>query len=189
MTQQIAAIWRDLDIENHVAWKKIADRRTDFRFGRQNQKSGCILAETKLDRTTKHSFGLNTAEFAFSNFSSVRQLRARKREGNFVTDFIICRTANDLTFRSARVIDFANGQAIGVRMTRRRDDLGNNHVVDLRTARLDPFCFDAGAGQQIRDLFRIAWKIDKFAQPVDGKFHANWRRKRKSFWAKSLRSG
>src|SRR5207248_152498 len=30
---------------------------------------------------------------------------------------------------------------------------------------------DAGAGQQFRDLFRIFWKIDKFAQPIDGKFH------------------
>src|SRR5256886_11924707 len=53
----------------------------------------------------------------------------------------------------------------------------------------DVLRFNAGASEQIRDLFRIFGKINKFAQPIDGKFHANWRRNRKSFCAKSRMSG
>ena len=34
-------------------------------------------------------------------FTSVRQLRAWKRERNFVADFVICRAANNLAFRAA----------------------------------------------------------------------------------------
>src|SRR5439155_17223912 len=56
-------------------------------------------------------------------------------------------------------------------MARRRHDLGNDHLLDLRAARFDLFRLDASASEQIRDLFRIFWKIDKFAQPIDGKFH------------------
>src|SRR6266478_5589710 len=35
MTEQIAAVGRDLDVWNRVAWKKIGNRRADFCFGRQ----------------------------------------------------------------------------------------------------------------------------------------------------------
>ncbi len=30
MAEQIAAVWRDLDVKNCVAWKQIANRRADF---------------------------------------------------------------------------------------------------------------------------------------------------------------
>src|SRR5436190_23152926 len=56
-------------------------------------------------------------------------------------------------------------------MARRRHDLGNDHLLDLCAARFDLFRLDASASEQICDLFRIFWKIDKFAQPIDGKFH------------------
>ena len=56
-------------------------------------------------------------------------------------------------------------------MTRGRGDLRNDHLVDVRAARLDVFGFDPGASQQVGNVFRIFWKIDKFAQPVNGKFH------------------
>src|SRR5438132_972276 len=59
-------------------------------------------------------------------------------------------------------------------MTRGRGDLRNDYFVDLRAARFDSLCFDAGACQQIRDVFRVFWKIDKFAQPVNGKFHVRF---------------
>ena len=64
-------------------------------------------------------------------------------------------------------------------MTRGRGDLRNDHLVDVRAARLDVFGFDPGASQQFGNLFRIFWKIDKFAQPVNGKFH---------FFAQSFRA-
>src|SRR2546428_4301418 len=56
-------------------------------------------------------------------------------------------------------------------MARRCGDLRDDHLVDLRAARFDIFRLDAGTGKQFRDLFRVLWKIDKFAQPVNGKFH------------------
>ena len=64
-------------------------------------------------------------------------------------------------------------------MTRGRGDLRNDHLVDVRAACLDAFRFDPGASQQFGNLFRTFWKIDKFAQPVNGKFH---------FFAQSFRA-
>src|SRR5438874_808890 len=117
MTKQIAAVWSDLDVENYVAREKIGNRRPDFCFGRQDQKTGRILSETELDRAAKHSLRFNAAEFAFSNLSSVRQFCARKRERNFVANFVISRAANDLALRPACVIHFANGKTVGIRMS------------------------------------------------------------------------
>src|SRR5437667_4696168 len=145
MTEQVAAVWRDLDIENRLRGKELADRRTDFCIWRQNQQTGRIFAEAELDRAAKHSFRFNPAEFAFSNLSSVRQLRARQRERNFLTDFVVRRAANDLAFRSTAIIDFANRQAIGVRMSRRSGDLRNDHLVDLCGSRFDVLSLDTRA--------------------------------------------
>src|SRR5205814_9117553 len=179
----------DLDVENRVRWEKISDRRADFCIWRQDKQAGRVLAEADLDWATKHSFRFDTAEFAVSNLSSVRQLCSRQRERNFVADFVIRRAADDLAFRAAAVVHFANCEPISIRMARRRGDLRNDHFVDVRAARLDLFGFNTGASQQFGDLFRIFWKIDRFSQPIDGKFHASWRRKRKSFCANRRMSG
>src|SRR5262249_386953 len=115
---------------------------------------------------------------------------AGQRERDFVAHFIIGRATNDLPFCTAAIIDFANSQTVGVWMTRRLLDLRDNDIVDLCATLLDIFGFSAGASQRIGDVFGIFWKIgDEFAKPVNGKFHANWRRNRKSFCAKRRRSG
>src|SRR5437762_10909608 len=106
VAQQVASVWRDFDIENRVARKEIGKRRADLCFGCQDQKSGRIVADAELDWAAKHSFRFDTAEFAFSNLSSARQLRARQRKRNFVANLVIGRATNDLAFRSAAIIDF-----------------------------------------------------------------------------------
>src|SRR5690349_20396890 len=83
MTQQIATVWCDLDVENRVRGKKVTNRFADFRIRRQNQQAGRIFAKAKLDWAAKHSFRFDAAQFAFSNLSSVRQLRSWQRERNF----------------------------------------------------------------------------------------------------------
>ncbi len=147
MAEQVAAVWRDLDIENRVAWKKIGKRRADLCFGRQNQKARRIFAKTQLDWAAKHSFTLNAAQVGLANLNSVGQLCARQRQRNFVSSFVIGRAANDLAFRSTAIIDFANRQAIGVRMTRRSGDLRNDHLLNVRAARFDVLGLDARACQ------------------------------------------
>ncbi len=189
MAQQIAAVWRDLDVQNRIRREKIRDRRANFCIGRQDQQAGRIFAETELDRAAQHSFRLDAAQFALSNLRAVRQLRPRKRERDLVADLVIRRAANDLALRAAAIVYFANGEPIGIRMTRGRGDLRNDYLVDVRAARLDVFGFDAGPSQQFGNVFRIFWKIDKFAQPINGKLHANWRRNRRSFCPNSRISG
>src|SRR5439155_21803635 len=126
VAQQVAAVWRDLDIENRVARKKIGKRRADLCFGRQNQKARRIFAQIQLDWAEKHSFALNAAEVSLANFNSVGQLCARQRERNFVSSFVSGRAANDVAIRSKAVIDFANRQGISVRMSRRGPHLRDN---------------------------------------------------------------
>src|SRR6185295_9625212 len=125
MAQQIAAVWRDLDVQNRVRWEKISDRRANFCIGRQNQEARRLFAETELDRAAKHSFRLDAAQFALSNLRAVWELRAGKRERDFVADLVICCTANDLAFRAAAIVDLADGEPICIRMTRGRGDLRN----------------------------------------------------------------
>src|SRR5438046_8707486 len=117
MAQQVAAVRRDLDIENRVRWKKITDRRANFCIWRQNQQARSIFAQAELDWTAKHSFAFHATEFAFSDLGPVRQLRARQRERNFVANFVIGRAANDLAFHAAAVVYFANRKTIRVETT------------------------------------------------------------------------
>src|SRR5438270_14050263 len=116
MAQQIATVWRDLDVENRVRGKEITDRRADFRFGRQNQETSRVRAEAELDGAAKHPVAFDTAEFVFSNLSSVRQLRARKRERNFIAHFLIGRVVNGLALRAAALVHFANCEPISNRI-------------------------------------------------------------------------
>src|SRR5439155_19368885 len=101
MAQQIATVWRDLDVENRVRGKEITDRPADFRFGRQNQKTSRARAEAELEGAAKHPVAFDTAEVVFSNLSSVRQLRARKRERKLIGYFVIPRPSNGLAIRAA----------------------------------------------------------------------------------------
>src|SRR5262249_47306394 len=121
--------------------------------------------------------------------SSVRQLCSWQRQRNFVADFVIGRAANDLPFGLAAVVHFANRQAIRVGMSRRSGDLRNDHLFNVRAAGFDVLGLDTRARKSFSDLFRIFWKVDELAQPINRKFHANWRRNRRSFCAKSRMSG
>jgi len=179
MAQQIAAVWRDLDIQDRIRWKKVGDGRANFCIGRQNQQPGRIFADTKLDRAAKHSFRLDAAQFALSNLRTVWQFRAWKRERNFIANFVICCATNNLALGAAAIVYFTDCEPIGIRMTRRRGDLRNDHLVDVRAARFDVFGFDPSASQQFGNVFRIFWKIDELAQPVNGKLH---------FFAESFRA-
>src|SRR5438105_3431648 len=67
MTQQIATVWCDLDVENRVRGERITDWCADFCIWRQNQQAGGIVAEAELDWAAKHSFRFDAAQFAFSN--------------------------------------------------------------------------------------------------------------------------
>ena len=167
MTEQIAAVRSDLDVENRIAWEKIGNRRANFCFRRQNQQARGVFAQAELNGAAQHSFRIDAAQFAFSNFGPVRQFRAWEGQRNFIADFIVGGAANDLSFRAAPVIHFANGESIRIRMARRRGNLRNKHLLDLRAAGFDVFGLDSGARQQIGDLFRSPWKIDKFAQPIN----------------------
>src|SRR5262249_57533060 len=51
------------------------------------------------------------------------------------------------------------------------DELRNDQLVDLRAACFDGFGLDTSAREQIRDIFGIFWKIDKFAEPINREFH------------------
>src|SRR5262249_32097412 len=145
--------------------------RADFRLGRQNQKTGGVRAQAELDGAAKHSFAVDAAQFAFPNLGPIWQLRARQRQRHFVADFVVGRAANDLAFGSTSVLNFANSESISVWMTRRRADLRNDHIVNPRAACFDVFGLDTSAREQIRDIFGIFWKIDKFAEPINREFH------------------
>ena len=115
MAQQIAAVRRDLDVQNYIFGKERGDRFPDLCVRRENQKSIAVLRKTELARTAKHTLRFNAAEFARLDLQVVHQHCAGQREWNFVADLVVLRAANDLARLPAAVIDLANAEAVRVR--------------------------------------------------------------------------
>ena len=76
MTQQIAAIRRDFDIEDGVRREQITNRPADFCLGRQNEQPGRVLGDAKFLGAAKHSFAFDSAQFARANPEATTQLRS-----------------------------------------------------------------------------------------------------------------
>ena len=149
MAQQIAAIRRDLNIENGVVGKMSRSaRRCALRA--TESESGRIFGDPKFFRTAQHSLRFDAAQFARLDLEPVRQIRARQRQRNLVADSVVLRTANDLAGFSAAVVDLTNTQSIGIRMRRRIFNLSNDDFVEIRPAIFDGFDFDAGQREQFR---------------------------------------
>ena len=123
VAQQIAAVGRDLDIENRVRGKERTDRRADFRLRRKDQKPLAVGGEMQLARAAKHSLRFDAAQLADFDLEVVRQGRAGQRDRHLVADLVVFGAANDLAVMVRAVIDIANAEAIGVRMLRRGVDL------------------------------------------------------------------
>src|SRR5205814_9989117 len=71
-----------------------------------------------------------------------------------------------------------------------RGDLGDKHLIELIALRYAIFGLDAATREQFLDHVGVLRKIDKFAQPINGKLHsANCRKKRKSFCPNKRMSG
>ena len=152
MAQQIAAVRRDLDIQNCVIREKRRDRLADFCVGGKNQESVAVFGKAEFTRTAKHPLRFDAAQFARLDFQIVHQHCARQSERNFVADLVVLRAANNLARLTAAVIDLANAQPIRVRMLRRRRDLRDDYVVEIRPALCDPFDFDPGESEQFGQL-------------------------------------
>ena len=123
MAQQIAAVRRDLDIEDRVFWKKGRDRFADLRFRRKDQKAIAIFRESELARAAKHSLRFDPAQFAWLDFLVARQHRAGQGEGNFVANFVVLRAAHNLAFLAAPVIDLNGEHKVTAGIGKTRKDI------------------------------------------------------------------
>src|SRR5207247_8704611 len=65
MTQQIATVWCDLDIENRIRGEKITVRHADFCILRQYKQARSIVAETDLEWTAKNYLRFDTRQLVF----------------------------------------------------------------------------------------------------------------------------
>src|SRR5438105_5312874 len=131
MTEQIASVWRDFDIEDRVGWKYLSNWRADSRLGRQNQEADCVFADAQFFCTAKHPFAINAAQFALPNPQSAGQFRPRQRERNLIADLVIFCAANDLSGSTAPVVNDTDGEAIGIWMLLRLLYLRDNDLIEI----------------------------------------------------------
>jgi len=134
MAQQIATVRRDLDVENRVAREQIGLAR-QFLLRATNQKAEASRRGELDWAASILPIRRRAVCFFESHFRSGATLPPATR-AEFVANFVVGRTANNWRLWAA-VIDFANSQTISIRMARRRGDLRNDYVVDLRAVRLD----------------------------------------------------
>ncbi len=145
---------------------------------RQNQEAVLRFGQTEFIGAAEHPERLDPAQFPDLDPEIARQHRTRQRERNFVADFVILCAADDLPRSARAIIHAADTEAIGIRVLHGFEDLRDHDLIDGRAARLEAFDFHAGHGEQVGEFGGIAGKIHVFAEPVEGDFHQNCRRKR-----------
>src|SRR5436190_22566305 len=104
MAQQIAAVRRDLDIEDRVFGKKRRDRVADLCLRRENKKAVAVLRKAELAGAAKHSLRLDAAKLARLDLEIADENGARQCERNLVAHLVILRAANNLARLAAAVV-------------------------------------------------------------------------------------
>src|ERR1043165_6354309 len=104
MTEQVAPVRRDLDVEDRVFGEQRRNRLSDPGFRRKNEETIALLGKTQLARTAKHSLRFNAAKLARLDFQIVHQDRARERERNLAAGLVIFRAADDLALLAAAIV-------------------------------------------------------------------------------------
>ena len=148
VAQQIAAVWRDLDIQDRVRRINSAERCSDFGVSWQNQKPVAVVRQLQLARTAKHSLRFHAAQLADFNFQPVRQSRSGQGNRHFVAGFIILRATHDLPVVVRPIVYIANAETIGIRMLRRGVNQPDHDVIDFGAPLLHAFDFNAREREQ-----------------------------------------
>jgi hypothetical protein len=123
------------------------------------------LAEAEFLCAAHHAFAFHAAEFADFDFEIARQDRARQGERNFIAHLVILRATDDLGRLRLAALDLADAEAVGIRVLRGLEDLGNDDVRDVHPALDDLLDLDTGEGEEIDEFLRGGGQFNELAEP------------------------
>ncbi len=179
--QAVGAVRRQLQRKQAVVKIEIlTDRLPDRRIGRQNQEARGVFGDPQFPGRTEHARRLDAAHPGDLDHEIAGQLRARQGARHALADGDVRRAADDGRRLAAARIDPADIQAVGIRMTRHLQHLGDDDIVELRGDLVEFLDLEAGHGQLMGEFLARQFGIDEGSQPGFGEFHANCLRKRRS---------
>ena len=141
------------------------------RVGGQQQQPGRVLGNPELPGRAKHSRGFDAAHLGHLDQETAGQFGARQRTRHLDADCGVRRATDDLQRFPRPDVDAADVEAVGARMLVDAEHLRDDDLVEARRDRLFGFHFEAGHGQQMRELMPRARRIDEAAKPGFRKFH------------------
>jgi hypothetical protein len=118
--EQVGAVRRDFEVEQHVGLDQLAEWGADVGgVGVEDEQARMVVAEAEFAPAAHHAEGGDAAQFAFFDLEATGQLRAGKGDRDFVADFEVLGTADDLTQCALTDIDLADREFFCVWMLHR----------------------------------------------------------------------
>jgi hypothetical protein len=137
-----------------------------------------VVFDSELSRRAQHALAFDAAQLAELDHEGLavfarRQLRSDERAGHVDARAHVRCAADDLQRRAGSGVDFADVQAVRVRMLRHRQHLGDDHAAERWCGRTGLFDFHAGHRQQFGQLGGGDRRIAVLAQPGFRKLHGS----------------
>ena len=147
--QAIAAVRRQGNVDDAIVEREIlTDRRADGRIVGEFEDADRLLGELEFRRRTDHAARLDPADLRLLDLEP-GQAGADARERDLESGAHVGRTA-DHAVTVAAVVDLADAQLVGIGMSVRADDAGDDDAVECRARRAQALDLVAGHRQLVR---------------------------------------
>ena len=159
--------------------------RTSAPIGRlvvEREQAFVVVGELELARRAQHAAALDAADLADLDPERLarallrrRQLGADQRARRLHAGAHVGRAADDGERLGRADVDLADAQAIGVRVRRDRQHLGDDDAAERRRDRAQVLDLEPGHRQPLGELGRADRRIAELAQPGFGELHVDGR--------------
>ena len=172
MAEEVWAIRRDLEIEDHIRWDDVLERRSGLEFGIEDPEAVGVFADTDFLGAAHHAAGGDASELAFLDGEAAGQGGTGEGQWDLVADFVVLGPADNLACGAAAVIDLADAEAVRIGVRDGLLHLGDHDEFRLDSDFIDTFHFDAREGEEVAQFGDGAGaEIEVGAEPVEGDFH------------------
>ncbi len=177
MAEQVGAVRRDLEVEDHIGRLEVAEKSSDWGGGVEDEQARLVVAEAEFPAAAHHAVGLDVAQLSFLDHNAAGQRGAGERQRHLVADLVVLRAADDLARGAAAVIHLADAEPVGVRVLHGFEDLRDDDLVGVDAAHFDALDLDAGEREQVAQLLDgHVREVEMGFEPGQGDFHAGFDR-------------
>jgi len=176
--EEIWAVWGNFDFDESIGIEEAADGGADFEFGIEDEETIFFISEADFGSGGEHALGFDTAHFRFANFESAGEFGSGDAAGDFIADFVVRRSADDLAERAFTCVDLGDLKAVGIGVLNGFFDFSDDDLLTLYAHFLEAFDLDPGKGEEVADFIKgTGAEIEAFFEPVERNVHEAGRRR------------